>query len=157
IVVVDVQDVRQGHGAGDGREHQLAWSAAPAGDVHVQQAGPINNPRPRNSECRGQKVENGWDDSPARAAEEPRPTRVDDAIRRRLRGLRQSGQEIAHLPPDTAAVLQAAGTKHENADRWRRKPITGMSGGSKDSWPADQSERPPLHQLRCPASDESLK
>ena len=33
-------------------------------------------------------------------------------------GLRQSSQEIAHLPPDAAAVLEAAGTKHENVDRW---------------------------------------
>ena len=125
IVVVDVQDIRQRYRAGDGRKHQFAQGAAAAGDVHVQQAGLAGNPRPRNSERRSQKVENGQGDPPARATEEPRPASVDNAIRRRLGGMRQSGQEIAHLPPDPAAVLQTAGTKHENADRWRREPITG--------------------------------
>ena len=59
VVVVDVQDVRQRHRAGDGREHQLARGAAAAGDVHVKQAGSAGNPRPRDSERRGHKVEGG--------------------------------------------------------------------------------------------------
>ena len=131
IVVVDVQDVRQRHRAGDGREHQLARGAAAAGDVHVQQAGLAGNPRPRDSECRRHKVEGGQRDPPACAAEEPRPARVDDAIGRRLRRLRQSGQEIAHLPPDAAAVLQAARTKHENVLWWHPRRTTAMSGTSR--------------------------
>ena len=116
------------HGAGDGRKHQLARGAAAAGDVHVQQAGLAGDPCPRDSECRSPKVKRRQGNAPARATEEPRPARVDDAIRRRLRRLRQSSQEIANLPPDAAAVLQAAGTKHENADRWRRQPIAGIPG-----------------------------
>ena len=85
IVVVDVQDIRQRDRAGDGREHQLARGAAAAGDVHVQQAGSAGDPRPRDSECRSHKVERGQGNAPARAAEEPWPTRIDDAIGRRLR------------------------------------------------------------------------
>ena len=56
------------------------------------------------------------------------PRVVDDAIRRRLRRLRQGSQEIAHLPTDAAAVLEAAGTKHENIDRRRPRPVVGIPG-----------------------------
>ena len=61
-------------------------------------------------------------------------------------GLRQSSQEIAHLPPDAAAVLQAAGTKHENVDR-------GAPAHRRHFWPADRlvditadDARPVLHR-----------
>ena len=91
-------------------------------------AGSAGDPRPRDSERRSRKVERGQGNAPARAAEEPWPTRVDDAIGRRIRRLRQSGQEIAHLPPDAAAVLEAAGTKHENVDRRRPRPVGGIPG-----------------------------
>ena len=75
IVVVDVQDVGQRDRAGDGRERQLAHGAAAAGDVHVQQARLAGDPRPRDPERRSRKVERGQGNAPARAAEEPWPTR----------------------------------------------------------------------------------
>ena len=128
IVVVDVQDVRQRHRASNGRERELANGAAAAGDVHVQQAGSVGNPLPRDSEGRGHKIQCRNRNSPGSAAKEPRPARVDDAILRRLCPAWQGSQEIAHLPPNAAAVLQATGAKHENVDRGCLGRIVGIPG-----------------------------
>ena len=114
IIVVDVQDIRQCYRAGDGREHQLARGTASASDVCVDQAGSADDPRPCDPQSRSHEVDGGQGNAPSRATEEPGPPRIDDAIGRRFRGLRQSGQEITHLPPYAAAVLQATGTKQEN-------------------------------------------
>ena len=73
------------------------------------------DPHPRDPQCCSHKVEGGHGDAPPRASEEPGSPRIDDAIGRSFSGLWQRGQEIAHLPPYAAAMLQAAGTKQENA------------------------------------------
>ena len=65
--------------------------------------------------------------------------RVSITIDRRLDGMRESGHEIAHLPPDAAAVLEPAGTKHQYLDRARSRPITDTAIGSKDSCSAQQT------------------
>ena len=83
---------------------------------------------PTRLEGRGHKIQYRNRNLPRSAAEEPRPARVDYAILRRLCPARQGSQEIAHLPPNAAAVLQATRAKHENVDRGCLGRIVGIPG-----------------------------
>ena len=124
IVIVKVKDVAESEHSRHDQQENLANGAAAPGDVYVQQRRAEGTPRKKQ---RQQSVSQISDCAAAikwRCAEEPRASRVHDAVTEALRTDMKRSQKITHLAAYSSTVLQSPRGDDEN--RARRASAIGI-------------------------------